>query len=120
MKKICISALTRVTQMKRQPPLFNHSVWPLRSGHDSINYLHDAVQRGVGSDGHVSAAEVVVDGAHEPHDVQVVVLLGQTVCDPSWKAHIVHVVVDVLLEAHYCVHLSNKIMIVKTQLQSVL
>ena len=102
--------------MKHKLPLFNHSVWPLCSGHDSINYLHDAVQRGVGSNGHVSAAEVVVDGAHEPHDVQVVVLPGQSVCDPSWKAHIAHIVVDVLLEAHYRVHLSNKIMIVKTQL----
>ncbi len=87
MKITFFSDLIITGQMKHQLlSLFNitpHGVWPLRSGHDSIDYLHDAVQRRVSSDGHVGAAEVVVDGAHEPHDVQVVVLLGQSVCDPS-------------------------------------
>lgn len=67
--------------------LISHSVWPLCSGHDSINYLHDAVERRVCSNGHVSATEVVVNGAHKPHDVEVVMLLCQSVCDPSWKCH---------------------------------
>lgn len=62
-------------------PLF--SVSPLSSGHDSIYYLHDAVQGGVSADGHVSTTEVVVNGAHKAYDVQVVVLLCQSVRDPS-------------------------------------
>lgn len=60
-------------------------VSPLSGRHDSIYDLHDAVQGGVGTYGHVSAAEVIVDGAHQPHDVQVAVLLRHRVCDPSWR-----------------------------------
>lgn len=56
---------------------------PLCSGHYGVNYLHDAVQRRVGTDGHVGAAEVVVYGADEAHDVQVIMLLSHSVCDPS-------------------------------------
>lgn len=37
------------------------------------------MQRRVSSDGHVRSTEVVVDGANQAHDVQVFVLLGQSV-----------------------------------------
>lgn len=60
---------------------------PLCRGHDSVDDLHDAVQCRVCSDGHIGAAEVVVDGANEPHDVQVLVLLRQPLGDASWKGH---------------------------------
>lgn len=43
---------------------------PLSGGHDGVDHLDDAVQSRVGADGHVRAAEVVIDGADHPHDVQ--------------------------------------------------
>jgi hypothetical protein len=43
---------------------------PLCSSRDGVNHLYDAVQGGVGADGHVSATEVVVDRAHHAHDVE--------------------------------------------------
>lgn len=79
-------------------PLF--SVSPLSSGHDSIYYLHDAVQGRVSANGHVSTTEVVVDGAHKAYDVQVVVLLCQSVRDPSWVAN-VPIMVNITLVGDY-------------------
>lgn len=79
-------------------PLF--SVSPLSSGHDSIYYLHDAVQGGVSANGHVSTTEVVVDGAHKAYDVQMVVLLCQSVCDPSWVANM-PILVNITLVRDY-------------------
>lgn len=57
---------------------------PLRRGGDGVHNLHDAVQRRVGTDGHVSAAEVVVDGAHHAHDVQVARALSLLRRDATW------------------------------------
>ena len=50
-----------------------------RRGRDGVHRLDDTMQRGVGADGHVRAAEVVVDRADQTHDVQerVLVLLGR-------------------------------------------
>lgn len=45
------------------------------SRNDTIDGFNDAVERRVRSDGHVRAAEVVVDGSDETHDVQVSMLL---------------------------------------------
>lgn len=50
---------------------------PLGSGGDGVNDLHDAMQGGVRADGHVGATEVIVDGAHQPRDVQVRVGLSR-------------------------------------------
>lgn len=65
--------------------LISCGVWPLCSGHDRINDVHDAMQCRVGPDGHVRSTEVVVDGADQAHDVQVLVLFGQSVCNPTWR-----------------------------------
>lgn len=43
---------------------------------DGIHGLDDAVEGRVSADGHVSAAEVVVNGAHHADDVQVGVSLA--------------------------------------------
>lgn len=43
------------------------------------------MQRRVGSDGHVRSTEVIVDGADQAHDVQVFVLVGHSVRDPTWS-----------------------------------
>lgn len=43
------------------------------------------MQRRVSSDGHVRSTEVVVDGANQTHDVQVFVLLGQSVRNLTWS-----------------------------------
>lgn len=48
---------------------------PLCGGHDGVYHLDDSVQGRVGADRHVGSTEVVVDGAHHPHDVQGRVLL---------------------------------------------
>lgn len=50
------------------------SLMTRRRGHDGIDSLDDAVQSRVGANGHVRAAKVVVDRAHETDDVQVRVL----------------------------------------------
>lgn len=67
------------------------------------------MQRRVSSDGHVGAAEVVVDGAHEPHDIQVVMLLGQSVCDPSWSTHTHNVQYEYIMRVSYFLRLSDKL-----------
>lgn len=51
-------------------------VLPLSGRGDGVHHLDDAVQGGVSANGHVGATEVVVDGAHHAHDVQMGRLLG--------------------------------------------
>lgn len=43
---------------------------PLSGGHDGVHHLDDPVQSRVGADGHVGAAEVVVDGADHADNVE--------------------------------------------------
>ena len=43
------------------------------------------MQGRVRADGHVRAAEVVVDGAHHAHDVEGRVLLGRLPVDQAWE-----------------------------------
>lgn len=57
---------------------------PLGGGGDGVNDLHDAVQGGVRANGHVGATEVIVDGAHQPSDVQVGVGLSRALGDLAW------------------------------------
>lgn len=54
---------------------------PLSSGGDGIYNLHDPVQGRVSTNGHISATEVIVDGANQPHDVQVAGLCRLLGCD---------------------------------------
>lgn len=56
---------------------------PLCSRSDGVHHLDDAVQGGVCADGHVRAAEVVVDGTHHAHDVQVGRFLCFLFSDPA-------------------------------------
>ena len=53
------------------------SLSPLCSRHNGVHHLDDSVQSGVGADRHVSSTEVVIDGAHHPHDVKGRVLLNR-------------------------------------------
>lgn len=57
---------------------------PLGRGGNGVNDLHDAMQGGVCANGHVRATEVIVDGAHQPGDVQVRVGLGRALRDLAW------------------------------------
>lgn len=43
------------------------------------------MQSRVSSDGHVRSTKVVVDGADQAHDVQVIVLFGQSVRNLTWS-----------------------------------
>lgn len=43
---------------------------PLSSCHDSINHLNDPMQGWVGSNGHVRATEVIVNGANHANNVE--------------------------------------------------
>lgn len=43
---------------------------PLSGGHDGVHHLDDPVQRRVSSNGHVGAAEIVVNGADHADDVE--------------------------------------------------
>lgn len=56
---------------------------PLGSGHDGVHHLNDPMQGRVGADGHVSAAEVVVDGANHTDDVELGVSLGRFLIDQT-------------------------------------
>lgn len=58
-------------------------VWPLCSRGDGIHHLNDAVQCRVSTDGHVSAAEVIVDGANHTDDVELGVSLGRFLIDQT-------------------------------------
>ena len=57
----------------------------VRSGRDAVDGLSDAVQRAVRADRHVRAAEVVVDAAHEAHDVQVRAALALLLLDSACR-----------------------------------
>lgn len=57
----------------------------ISGGRDGIHSLDDPVKGGVGTDGHVGAAEVIVDGAYHAHDVQVGVLCLLFLSDLTWK-----------------------------------
>lgn len=58
---------------------------PLCGGHDGVHHLDDPVQGRVGADGHVGAAEVVVDGADHADDVELRVASGRLLIDEAWK-----------------------------------
>ena len=58
---------------------------PLRGGHDGVHHLDDPVQGRVGADGHVGAAEVVVDGADHPDDVERRVTADGLLVDQTWN-----------------------------------
>lgn len=60
---------------------------PLGRGHDGIDDFDDPVQGRVRADGHVRPAEVVVDGAHHAHDVEVPVLLHLLLVDLACGGH---------------------------------
>lgn len=62
-------------RLPARPPTGSPWPPPLGSRHDGVHHLDDAVQGRVRADSHVGAAEVVVDGAHHPHHVEVPVLL---------------------------------------------
>lgn len=51
---------------------------PLCCGGDGIHYLYDAMQRRVRADGHVSATEVIVNGAHHANDIEMGGTFGLT------------------------------------------
>lgn len=54
---------------------------PLGSGGDGIDDLHNAMQGRVCADGHVGAAEVIIDGAHQPSNAQVCMFLSRGLRD---------------------------------------
>lgn len=60
-------------------------VTPLCRCSDGVHHLHDSVQSRVGTDGHVSATEVIVDGTHHPDDVQVGRFLGIIFSDFTYR-----------------------------------
>ena len=64
-----------MSQAQGRPPAGSPRSPPLGGRHDGVHHLDDAVQGRVRADGHVGAAEVVVDGSHHPHHVEVPVLL---------------------------------------------
>lgn len=57
---------------------------PLCCGCDGIHNLYDAMQGRVRPNGHVSATEVVVNGAHHANNVEVGGRLGLIGCDFTW------------------------------------
>ena len=54
------------------------------SSHNGVDGLHDPVEGRVGADGHVSAAEVVINWANHPNDVQVRELYLLVFRDIAW------------------------------------
>lgn len=58
---------------------------PLGRRHDGIDHLDDPVQGRVRPDGHVSPAEVIVDGADHAHDVEGRIFLNGILLDQAWK-----------------------------------
>lgn len=58
---------------------------PLSCGHDGVHHLNDPVQRRVGADGHVGAAEVVVDGSDHADNVELRVPLSLFLIDQTWE-----------------------------------
>lgn len=57
---------------------------PLSGGHDGIHHLDDSVQRRVSSNGHVCAAEVVVDGTDHADYVELRVAARVLLADQTW------------------------------------
>lgn len=60
---------------------------PLSSRADCIDDLHDAMKGRVCSDSHVCSTEIIIDGTHKTHNVQMSVLLSHGVCDSPLKTH---------------------------------
>lgn len=58
---------------------------PGGSGGDTVHSLYNAVEGGVCPDGHVRPTEVVVDGAHQSHDVQVGAVAPLLLADATYK-----------------------------------
>lgn len=58
-------------------------VRPGGCGGDGVDDLSDAVEGRISADGHVCPTEIIIDGAHQSHDVQVSVLLGRFRCDST-------------------------------------
>ena len=54
-------------------------------GGDTVDCLHNTVEGGVRPDGHVCPTEVVVDGAHQSHDVQVGAVASLLLTDATYK-----------------------------------
>ena len=54
-------------------------------GGDTVDSLHNAVEGGVRPDSHVCPTEVVVDGAHQSHDVQVGAVAPLLLADATYK-----------------------------------
>ena len=78
---------------------------PGRRRCDVVDGFYDTVQGRVGSDRHVGAAEVVVDGANHANDVQVSALLRLEVLDTSWMVQPIerpHQFRYVSLQFHNC------------------
>lgn len=57
---------------------------PLSGGHDGIHHLDDSVQCWVCSNGHVRAAEVIVDGADHADYVELWVAARVLLADQTW------------------------------------
>lgn len=57
------------------------------SGGDSIHSLNNTMEGRVSADGHVSAAEIIVDGAHHTHNVEVRVGLAFLLCDLTYNSN---------------------------------
>lgn len=83
------SKTRRITHLQTdlwKPCLFLSSLVicsPLCGGHDGVHHLNDAMQGRVGADGHVGAAEVVVNGADHTDDVELRVFLGGVLIDQT-------------------------------------
>lgn len=58
---------------------------PLSGGHDGVHHLDDSVQRRVSSNGHVCAAEVVVDGTDHADYVELWVAARFFLADQTWE-----------------------------------
>lgn len=56
---------------------------PLSGGHDGVHHLDDPVHGRVCADGHVRAAEVIVDGADHANNVELRVTAGCFLIDQT-------------------------------------
>ena len=78
------------------------------SGNDAIDGFNDAVERRVRPDGHVRAAEVVVDGSDETHDVQVSMLLHlMTILIKSWNLDVKKLIAGPIFETIFAILYSS-------------
>ena len=92
-------------------PQWDSDVWPLCCGGDGVHHLHDAVQGGVGANGHVSAAEVIVDGADHANNIQVGRFLGFFVRNITWKTLNIYKLIC-------CIISRNLLMIIEVSLKN--